>query len=92
MHKKSKKCSGYDNSSASWWSTKNNQQPCLLTDRHHSICCVESVLVILPTAKNNRSRYKRTIPHFYKWPKDNRIEDEKQDRKTRNYNIYFIKI
>ncbi len=90
MHKKSKKWRGCENSPASWWSTENNQQPCLLTDCHHSICCVVSVLVILPTAKNNRSRYKGTS--FLQWPKDNRIEDEKQGRKTRNYNIYFIKI
>ena len=90
MHKNSKKSSGYDNSSSSWWSTKNNQQPCLLADGHHSICCVESVLVILPTAKNNRSRYKHTS--FLQWPKDNWIDDEKEDRKTRNYNIYFMKI
>ena len=90
MHKKSKKCSGYDNSSSSWSLTKNNQQTCLLTDGHHSICCVESVLVILPTAKNNRSRY--NIPHFYNGQKDKWIDDEKQDRKIRNYNIYFMKI
>ena len=62
--------------------TKNNQQPCLLTNRHHSICFVVSVLVIFPMAKNNRSRYKRTS--FLQLPKDNQIEDEKQDRKTRN--------
>ena len=30
--------------------------PVLLTDRHYSICCVESVLVVLPTAKNNRKQ------------------------------------
>ena len=86
MHKKSKKCSGYDNSSSSWWSTKNDQQAFLLTDGHHSICCVVSVL--LPFCQGPRitvSRYKRTS--FLPWPKDNWIDDEKQDRKTRNYNM-----